>query len=396
MADKDLKRLEKKEERDIRRQAKSDIKDYQLGRDVAAEASRFGVDLSKPTDIGPLTQQRKEQIDKDILGAIDDSRKGTMQTIQSLYKAPSQPEMPQLSEEALKRSMRREKRARILDAISAIGQGMQGRDIDTSRFLSSQLRGEREAQYSKYRQAQQAARKGAADWEEGYRNKMIGYLEDQLKQDPAMSDAKRREIEARINKLNIEAEWKRKQPYYKPSSQRTSQQPGYKDEFYLKGSNPYTSVLYSISDDPESLFPALQDGTYSPTQKEDAAKQIILQMYDIKTDERGNQYLMPKEGKEGYLSQVRSDVETQRKVAPINEQIAQRQQQADLIKKKLDEAWGIEWYDKAQYRKQLERLQGEISDLESQRQEITGKSNPKPSRNQEAKTTLEDIYSKYR
>lgn len=208
---------EKRQERKAERQEKRDAKlDTRLGE----EKTRLGM---TDTPVSPLGPDRKAAIDKEISSIAAEKYREGLKKMQegTQLKTVADPAAP--TDEQLKQSLRKERRAKTSDILTALGRGLQGKSIDPSSFKSSRIRKDREDLYNQFKEASKGAKARREEYEQGYRQQQIEYLKDLASKET--SDLKRREIESRIakeqelaNKYAVEAKWKEKQPYYKPST----------------------------------------------------------------------------------------------------------------------------------------------------------------------------------
>jgi len=368
-----------------KRKERQEKKDIKLGEQVTSEAKGFGVNLDKPPiDVGPMSSERKAAIDKRISEAAQEDLREGLGKFQQLRKAPEIARPEALDKERLKQSLRREKRARIGDILTSFGRGLQRKSTDPSMLQAPRIRKEREAMYEKYKSASQGAKQRLSEWESKYTDEQIAYLEGKLK-DKSVSPLEKQKIKlikAQIEKTKAETAWKRRQPTTGGMEKLGE------GEFRLKGSTPYTSLLYSLTDKPETLFPPLKgDKTYTPSLKEDRAKQVLLQMYDIKSDAKGNPYLSPKEGKEGYLGTVSEDIERQKRLVPIEDRLYMARMELEQMGEQGTA--GYEFIDKPK----REKLVQEIKDLEAEKASILEQEStpaPKPTPGATELTTEED------
>lgn len=350
-----LTREDRKSQRQLKRLERKDEKDINLGLDVDKELYNQGIDPFHTKT--PLTEQRKKEINQGLLtGEAEDIVK-KVQGFSDAYSTPDYTQPVKPDREALKKSLKREKTARIWDAIGNFGTRLAGKEVDPSKSFASQLSQERQAQYQQYKDVSRANKARAQEWENNYRNDLLKYL------DSIKDEKNANYIESLKKKLYSEQQKASGSAKFTPVA----------DDMYLKGSNPFTTRLAALTDDVEALLPPLgKDKRYSPSDKESQAKEIIMQMYDIKTDPKGNQYLVPKHGMENYIDTLWKQRDRERQVVPIEKQLK-------LLKMELadmgDEGTsGIEFIDRP---KRL-KLEQQIADLEQQKKDILGESKPTP------------------
>ena len=378
-----------KDSRAKRRASKKADKDVKLGERAITDAKKHGVDLNKNNDIGVMDEGRKARADKRVSDAVEEKHKEGFEKFkanQEKYKP--EPIIQKPTEDEVKQSLRREKRARISDILVGVGRGLQGKDIDPEQFATSRIRKEREAQYEQYKTASTAAKQRKAEWESKYAQDQIDYLDGQLQRET--NQLKAEKIKAEIENINTRTKWQKDKSYYKetePKSAPAVARQLEKGEYSAEGTYAYSEALDALTDDPESLFPALEEGkAYSASQKEKEARNIILQMFDKKTDAKGNEYLVPKEGKEGYIESVRTDLalkaQQQTEIASILKKIKYAQMELDDIRDGGTGNVGYGWYDKGQ----INKLEQKIADLELQKKAILSGGKPKPTPEPKVKT----------
>lgn len=163
------------------------------------EAKSAGVDLNKPLDIGPLGSERKARIDAAMQEGVKDDVKSGLQRIQSL-KQPPEVETPiRPSSDVDIKDVRKERRAKVADILSSLGQGLRGETVDTTRYRDA-LKDDRLSQYQQYKDTSQKAKQRLDEWELGYINDQLNYLNDRYK-DPRTSELEKRELEKALIQL---------------------------------------------------------------------------------------------------------------------------------------------------------------------------------------------------
>ena len=173
------------------------------------EAKRAGYDVDKTVDIGPLGEERKKRIDEAVTKGIEGDIKTELERIQSLRQAPEVevPEKPE-SDYTIK-DVRRQRRAKLGDILTAFSQGYYGKPVDPTQFRD-RLKDERLAQYQQYKGASEAAKKTLGDWETNYINEQLNYIDSKLK-DPHTTETQKRQLEIldqnlRLEKAKVETE----------------------------------------------------------------------------------------------------------------------------------------------------------------------------------------------
>lgn len=313
-----------KKDREDKRTARKEKKDVKLGAQIASETEKAGVDLKAPVSTGPLGAKEKAEIDKRIREATEKDLRGGLQKFQQLYKAPNieTPKAP--SEEQLKRSLRRERRAKLGDILTGLGRGFRGASVDPSQFRGSQIRKEREDQYTQYKEASKKSKQRLEEWSAGYAQKQIDYLES-LK-DTGMSDLKKQKIEAEIENIKTRTKWQKDKPYYKPSAPgkpKTTYTHQTKDGNWeiTNRKNPYSDLYFKLSGDNKTIINELaklsgravdESGSLkramSADETEKISNSLISIMFDIQIDDKGNQVAVYKDDKEYFLGELNSEI----------------------------------------------------------------------------------------
>jgi hypothetical protein len=193
MPDNDTKTFkEKRKERQGKRVEK-------LTQERKAEAQKAGVDT---IDIGPLGAERKARIDESIQKGVGEDFLGGLKRIQEVRQAPDV-EVPEIPKTDLTiKDVRKERRAKMADILSSLGRGLKGKEVDPTKYRDL-LKGERDVQYQQYRDTAQAAKKRLEEWQTGYIDEQLKYL-DGLKTDPNTTEKERLQIEKMEAQLRYE------------------------------------------------------------------------------------------------------------------------------------------------------------------------------------------------
>lgn len=348
------KQLKGREKREAKRDAKLEQK-------LATEAKKYGVSFD---DIPsrPTTQETKTQVGKGVKGLSPDYSDEDIQAYSKSYTDPEYAKRTGLDKEQLKQSIRKQKRAKVGDILVGVLKGMSGERIDPSQFKATRIKKEREAQYQQYKDIAAANKATHKQFEGAYRGDLINYLDEKIasKNTSETERLKAEKLKAEIEKTKADTA---KANRYKPSS-GTQPLKLNEGEFSLKGSNPYHRAITSLTDNVAELIPGYEE--MSASDRETNAMEIINQMYDVKTDSNGNQYLAPREGAEGYMDEVRTNVQNQELIKPIDLNLKIAEQELQQMK---DDNQGTSWYefsDKAT----VKELKQRIADLKLQKQEI--------------------------
>lgn len=159
------------------KQAKQDVKFYDK---IESEAGKYGLDL-KNLPTGPMTQEAKEKINLGVKQTVSDEQAKDIKGFSEAYGTPKYTDRPTLDKEKLQQDYKKQRRQRIFDAIGALGQGMQGKTVDTSKFASKQTEKARDEQYKNYRDVVSSNKARAEQWEGKYRDDLLNFLDGKLK-----------------------------------------------------------------------------------------------------------------------------------------------------------------------------------------------------------------------
>jgi len=184
--------IDKKEERKQRREQRQQSK---------IEKYKAGLNEQPTIDVGPLGAERKANIDKKISDYAGDEFKEGLSKFQKLHKAPgiNVPEKP-IYEPTIK-DVRKAKRAKIADILTAFGKGIQGQQVNPTEFRD-RLNRKRSEDYLKYKDIATKGRQQLDVWSNKYTQDQLNYLEGLKKTET--SPLKQQKIQAEINKLKAD------------------------------------------------------------------------------------------------------------------------------------------------------------------------------------------------
>lgn len=313
--DKTVESRDRQKDRQIRRQEKKEIKDYQLGEDIAAEAKRFGVDIdAAPTTVDPI--KRKEDITEAYKKTLTPEQAADVDRFAEAYK-PADRTVTPLDKEQLKESLRKQKRAKVFDIITGVLGGATGTLDPEKDFRATQIRKEREALYPQYLEATTAARQRAEEWDYQYRKDLLDRIDKRIA-DEKTSEKDKAELErikAQTQKLQAETE-KARRAVDVDRPRITQQTP--EGNWQMKtGKGAYSDLYYKLTANSPLLINELAklaghavDETgalkrnLSSDEIERFSNTLLSKAFDIKTDEAGNQIATPKPGKENYIQDL--------------------------------------------------------------------------------------------
>lgn len=308
-----------------KRQKRKEAKDVKRGEAITSEAAKHGVNVDAPVGIGPLGAERKAAIDKRISESVGEEFREGLSQFQHRFKAPDVKGPAALDKEQLKKSYKKQRRAKLGDIFVGALKGISGEKIDPSQFKFTRIKTEREAQYDQYKNASQSAKKRLDEWETKYTDDQLDYLNSKL-EDKGISELEKQkinQIKAQIEKTKGETKWKKRQPYARSSAKAkplythqtpegnwkiTNQKNPYSDLYYkLTGNSPAIvneiGKLSGLPIDPKTgeLKSGLKD-----SEVERLSNTLLSNVFDIQVDEQGNQLAVPKAGRENFLQDLSS------------------------------------------------------------------------------------------
>ena len=146
---------EKRKENKEKRQAARDAK---LGAQISTETKEAGLDPAPISNAGPLGAAQKAEIDARFNKSVKEDQREGLAKFQQQTKAHNIADPTRPSDEQLKRSLRKQKRAKLGDILTGISRGYRGQSVDPSQFRGTKIRSDREALYTKYKDAKEAAK----------------------------------------------------------------------------------------------------------------------------------------------------------------------------------------------------------------------------------------------
>jgi len=323
-------------------------------------------------------------------------------------------ETPQFDKERYAELEAKKRKRKWMDIAYGVAKGLGGGQVTSGELPTARYGSQQQQMLQQYKDVVQKNKAMSDAWNKAmYENKMKFLFESYKKaktpeekslyEQKIANEEQNRALRTReLDLREREIEAKKAGGYYKKGT-RTGYEPInlQEGEHKLEGSYPYTKILQSLDPEAVNLLPEKSTGEeYTPSEMENAASQIILQMYDIKYDDRGRQYLAPKEGSENFISNLRGSLEKEKKLAPIERKLK-------AAKKQLEDmgSQGTASYEIFDSRKRA-NLEAEIKNLEAEKQSITGgnksqqekTSNKQPQEsNQSQQTTdFQSLINKYK
>ncbi|WP_163322989.1 hypothetical protein [Draconibacterium mangrovi] len=359
---------------DSRREIRRNHKDYEQ---LTSEARSQGLDLNNVLK-QPLNAKTKKDLsisaDKIYSEDLATSVKGLSE---AFGEAPQEP-LPDIDYKDLQESARKQRRARWADALYAFGEGLQGRTANPNAMVGTKYQRQRDQQFQNYKSTVERNRKAKELWDQRRNNEILNWILER-KNDQTLTATERekyRLLEAQINSSNRktvlgenELAARKDNSYYNTKSGKTTQNPVYTQQLdngswqLSSGKTPYTDLLYSMTDAPDELFPDPGNRRYTPAEKEDMAKQIISQAFQLSTDKNGNTIARPIEGRESYVQ----DIPVRQEVANLDELISITEKDLAFIQERYD---GASRREKTQVKEELDQKQKELDQIKTNRSNL--------------------------
>jgi cellobiose-specific phosphotransferase system component IIA len=225
-------------------------RDAKLNEQLKSEASKYGIDLNTQYTT-PDISKSKADITLPVMSA-NPTQAVDINNFAAGYVNPNLTGQTSIDQEALKRQLKKQKIAKIGDVLTALGTGLQGKQVDPSKFASSQMQADREKQYLNYRNIAEANKNAAAIWSDKYRSDLLDFVNKKLSSDKT-SEADKAQLElikakvegekANTSKTKTEEQWLKNKPYYNPNtgnSQSKTPRPSYQIQTKTKDGQSQT------------------------------------------------------------------------------------------------------------------------------------------------------------
>lgn len=164
---------------------------------VVDSANRAGVNLNQ--DYGyPVTDDKKKSIAEGLSPMVNDV--DTFMKYAGTHPDPNFVTPPTINTEEEKRKARRERAAKWADALYAFGEGVQGRTADKNNMASTKMQQKRDELFQNYKNASEANKQTAKNWEYNYRKDLMDWI-DKQKANENLTEAERRKYKLEYDKL---------------------------------------------------------------------------------------------------------------------------------------------------------------------------------------------------
>lgn len=166
------------------------VGDYE---DVVTAAGKNGVDLNKVGEM-PLMDSDKQKITESVKGMYGKQFANGLQNLSNSITAPQNEEANRINQQALLKEQRRIRRARLGDALTAFGEGLQGKSVDSENFLSNKLERKRDKQFQDYRDVTERNKRTKYLFENQTRKELVDWAEEQAKNE-SLNERERRKFQ---------------------------------------------------------------------------------------------------------------------------------------------------------------------------------------------------------
>lgn len=288
------------------KQERLERRDQRLTDHVKKEAEKEGIDLKHPAPqpLGEDKDIERNEIDEGAKQAYGKNHSNEVEGFSRSYEDPNYRKAPTLNMDQLKESYKKERRAKWSDVLTAIGLGLQGKNIDPSKFKSSRIAADRQAQYKQYKDVVDANKKAGDLWDSKYRTDLYNFLDDRSKNDESPEDAAL--TKAKTNYYNRGNRGKGKNGSGSGST---------KQAVYIYKDKDGTQVSIPLSDDKKPYLVSLGKIKAQLEQKKKELADLQLQRDKAINDAEGGMFSgvgigeSDKEAKEKAGSKYQSDID---------------------------------------------------------------------------------------
>jgi len=176
---------------------------------VQAAFKEKGIDPDN-VDKMPLMESDKDKITEAVKGMYGKELANGIQNLSNSITAPKNIERGKLDQKALMESEKRQRRARFADALSAFGDGLQGKTINTEDFLSTKIQRQRDKQFQDFKDVTEQNQKTKYLWENQTRKELVDWADEQAKNERLDSNT-RAKFKQVADKYAADADYKNEQ-----------------------------------------------------------------------------------------------------------------------------------------------------------------------------------------
>nr|WP_319265282.1 hypothetical protein [uncultured Draconibacterium sp.] len=319
-----------------KKQLREERRDQRASDIINSEAGEYGIDLNTKA---PLTSTAKETITSNVKKLAGKEFASDIDNFASAYSNPNFEDLPEIDQQRLKESARKQRIATWSDKLKMFGESLAGRRVDPNSLATNQLRQERDEQYQNYKTAVERNRKVKEAWETNYRNDLMDWIQEKI-DDTTLSASEREKYKVMAEQIaatnrktalgESELEARKDNSYYDNKPRNTSSKPSpvYTEQMddgtwqLTNQDDPYSDLYYKLAGNSPVLINELakiagyavdDDGALkrnlSTDETERFANTLLSRMYDFTTDENGNRKATPKPGMENYLNDLSNQMQ---------------------------------------------------------------------------------------
>lgn len=156
---------------------------------LSVEAAKRGIDLDNPGKEELTDDYKNRLIDATKAAAGQDLADKHAAFVKLLNPPPTVP-VPKLDQKALLESEKRQRHARLGDALTAFGEGLQGKTVNPDNFMSTKIQRARDKEFQDYKDATERNKNAKWAWENKNTNDTMDWLDEQIKEEGIDKDRK--------------------------------------------------------------------------------------------------------------------------------------------------------------------------------------------------------------
>ena len=369
---------------DEKKETKKDRKDMRIENIIRRESGASGIDLEN-LQKAPLGEESKKRIEQGISKGVSKEIAEEYAGLTDTYTPPPMEDTPVLDKADLKDSVKRQRKARWGDALTAFGTGLQGGILPQSAMRSRQIEAERQQQFKDFKDITERNKKTQTVWEDKYRDDLLNWLDNKIKDTTLTASEKAKykqaadELKARKKQFKKELGYKEDVLAEKVATRKSRESGKYFDKtgrtsstakdkyphsdkyFKLAGSSP--AVLNEFAK--MSGYKTDKEGNVDldSRQEERLASTLLSRMYEV--DEDGNLTDKIKPGMENYIEDLSNKIEQTNTLQSEIDELEDQRLQAKSGQSRRKQRAIDEEYDKliAEKKKELIQSQNNTNNL---------------------------------
>jgi len=280
--------------KELRKTAREAKREKRVDDVLSSESSKYGIDLTDLDKNPPLSEDDKVNYAEAVKKMTEKNNiSARVQGLIDLYPKAPQERLPELDRKQLEESVRKQRKAKISDAFTAIGMGLQGKDIFPEMLKSNRIKNERDAQFKEYSDIAKKNQQTKQAWNIQNANRTIDFLEGEIKDKNTSEENRRiyqRELEAQKQKREA-------QHTYTMAEIKAREKAG------ASGRTPRSTSDVVLPYSMEPVLDAMADGKMTNAKFKRSQKQLIANLYDV-TTENGKEVATPKQGMENAIQEL--------------------------------------------------------------------------------------------